>query len=78
MIQKQDNNFKYWFWFAQKNQEELFAIINGMINDKVNEILPQKIEEQMRQYSVDIQTMINGKSSADLREIIVSEIQKNF
>ena len=40
---KKDNKFEYWLWFAEKNQEELYYVISGMIDDKINEIVERKI-----------------------------------
>lgn len=81
---KQDNSFKYWFWFASNKQEELFEVINSMIESKVKEFLPQLIDEYLRtkldRFSFDIQTTINGKTSANIRdaitEMIVDELNK--
>ena len=80
----QDNSFKYWFWFASNKQEELFEVINSMIDNKVKELLPQLLDEQLRakldSFSFDIQTTINGKSSANIREeitkMIIRELSK--
>lgn len=75
---KNDNNFKYWFWFAENHLEELYDILSKMIDERIEEKLPEKVQEQMRQFSVDIQTTINGKSSSDLRGIIISELEREF
>ena len=77
-------NFDSWVWFALKNQEELYSAISNLIEAKVKEILPQLVEEQLRQrynsFSFDIQTTINGKPSADIKDIvsdmIIKELQK--
>jgi len=51
-----------------------------MINDKINEKLPQIIDDHMRQYadklSFNIETTINGKVSDNLREDIIDMIRK--
>ena len=78
MAIKQDNSFRYWLWFASNQQEELYEVISAMIKDKINELLPELVQEQMRQFSVDIKTTINGNNSADLKNIIISELQRNF
>ena len=74
MVINQSNQFRCWLWFANNRQEELYDVISAMITDKINEVLPQVIEEQLRQklenLSFNIQTTINGKSSADLKEVI--------
>lgn len=75
---KTDNCSRYWFWFVGNNQEDLYYIISSMIDDKLKEVLPQIIQEEMRQYSVNIQTTINGKNSSDLKGIIIDEIMKDF
>ena len=78
MAIKQDNKFRCWWWFANNQQEELYEVIQAMITDKINETLPQMIEEKMQQFSVDIQTTINGKSSTDIKGIIINELLKDF
>ena len=82
MAIKQDNNFRCWLWFANNRQEELYEVITAMITDKINDALPQMIEEQLRQkidnLSVNIQTTINGKASADFKDIITDMIIKEF
>lgn len=53
-----------------------------MIKSKIEELLPQMIEEQLRQkvdnLSFDIQTTINGKSSASFKDMITDMIIKEF
>ena len=53
-----------------------------MIKDKVEELLPQMVEELLRQkidnLSFNIQTTINGKNSSDLRGIIINELLKDL
>ena len=67
-----------WLWFMNNNQGELYEVISAMIDTKIKEQLPQIVEEQLRQkidgLSFDIQTTLNGKSSADFRQIITDEI----
>lgn len=77
---KQSNNFNYWLWFELNNQSELYDIISAMIKDKINELLPQMIEEYMRQYidklNINIDTSINGKITSDLKRSIIDMIAK--
>ena len=79
---KQDNNFKCWFWFVENGMEEMYQIISAMIEDKINAVLPQIIDDQLRQkvenLSFNIQTTINGKSNADMKEIIKDMIVREF
>ena len=78
----QSNNYKYWSWFVINNQSELYDVISAMINDKINEKLPQIIDDHMRQYadklSFNIETTINGKVSDNLREDIIDMIRKQL
>jgi uncharacterized protein (DUF111 family) len=82
MAIKQDNSFRCWLWFASNRQEELYEVISAMIKDKVEELLPQMVEELLRQkidnLSFNIQTTINGKSSASFKDIITDMIIKEF
>ena len=82
MAIKQDNSFRFWFWFASNHQEELYEVISAMIKDKVEELLPQMVEDLLRQkidnLSFNIQTTINGKSSASFKDIITEMIIKEF
>lgn len=77
-----EKNFNSWVWFALNNQEELFSVISELIEAKVKEILPQLVEEQLRQrlnsFSFDIQTTINGKPSVDIKDIIANMIIKQL
>ena len=81
---KTNHKLQCWYWFAEHRQEELYEIIQAMITDKINEVLPPMVEEIMRQkmdnFSLDIQTTVNGKSSANLKEaitdILIKELQK--
>ena len=79
---KQSNNFHYWLWFELNNQSELYEVISAMIKDKISELLPQLIEEYMRQQfdklSVNIETTINGKVSNNLTEDIIDMLQKQL
>lgn len=74
MEMKPDNKYRYWLYFVEKGQEELFDIISAMIIEKVEQILPQMIEEQLRiktnSMSFDFQTTINGKSVEKLKEVV--------
>ena len=78
----QDNSFRYWQWFAENHQEEMYDVISAMINDKISQQLPQIVDEQLRQkvdnLSFNIQTTINGKSNADIKEIIKNMLIKEF
>lgn len=71
-----------WLFFMNEHQEQLYEVIQAMIEVKVNEILAQKVDEIMREkldkLSVDIQTTINGKSSANIREEITEMIIKEM
>lgn len=82
MKRNHDNMFRCWLWFSDNRQEELFEVIQEMITQKLNEMLPKMVEELLRQridnLSFDIQTTINGKSSADFREIITNEIMRKM
>ena len=49
-----------------------------MIKDKVNELLPQLVEGYMRQFTVNMETSINGNASSDLKEDIVRWIEKQL
>ena len=73
---------RLWLWFAGKQKEEYFEVISLMIENKLREVLPQMIEEHLREkidnLSFDIQTTINGKSSADMKEIITEAIMKEL
>ena len=77
-------NLLYWTWFVTNKQEELYAIITQMIDDKIKELVPYMIEEQLRnkidRLSFNIQTTINGKSVSNIKdsiaEMIVEELSK--
>ena len=74
--------FNCCFWFMNNHQEELYEVVSALIDTKIKEQLPQMVEEQLRQkvdnLSFDIQTTINGKSSADFREIITDTIMREI
>lgn len=86
MINNLNNNkqisFNCWVWFMDNHQEELYEVISAMIDIKIKELLPQMVEEQLRQkidnLSFNIQTTINGKNSADLKGIVIKELLKDF
>ena len=71
-----------WLWFMNNHQEELYDIISVMIDTKIKEQLPQIVDEQLRQkfdnLSFNIQTTINGKSSASFKDIINDMIIREF
>lgn len=80
----QSNNFYYWSWFEMNKQGELYYVIDAMIKDKLEQLLPQITEEILREkinnLSFNIQTTINGKNSKNLgesfAEMIVEELSK--
>jgi len=45
MIGNSDKNFRCWLWFSSNRQEELYQVITEMIKGKVEELLPQMVEE---------------------------------
>ncbi len=51
-------NLNCWLYFMNEHKEELYEVIQAMIEIKVNEILAQKIDEILREkldrFSVDI------------------------
>ena len=53
-----------------------------MIKDKVEDLLPQMVEELLRQkidsLSFNFQTIINGRTSTELKDIITDMIIKEF
>lgn len=75
-------NYNNWVWFALKNDDELYSVISTMIEDKVKELLPQMVEEQLRQkvdnLSFNIQTTLNGKTSNTLKQDIIDIIVKEL
>ena len=86
-MKNQANNYKQqsfncWRWFSMNKQDELYEVISMMIKSKVEELLPQMVEEQLRQkvdnLSFNIQTTINGKSSADIKDIVSDMIIKEL
>lgn len=82
MAANNGNQFRMWLWFSDNRQEELYEVISAMIKDKVEELLPQMVEGLLRQkidnLSFNIQTTINGKSSASFKDIITDMIIKEF
>lgn len=84
MSRNYSKNLLYWTWFVTNNQEELYAIITQMIDEKIKEIVPHMIEDQLRnkidKLSFNIQTTINGKSVSNIKdsiaEMIVEELSK--
>ena len=81
---KTDNKFNCWLWFMTNRQEELYNVINIMISDKINEVLPLKVDEYMRQnidkLKIDVITQVNGKESNldGLKEDIKNIIMRSF
>ena len=71
-------NFNSWVWFALKNQEELYNVISSMIEDKIKDLVPQIVENCLRENKdsliFDIQANINGRYSSDLKNIITEMI----
>lgn len=63
-------------------KEELYEVITEMIKSKIEELLPQMVDELLRQkidnLSFNIQTTINGKSSADIKDIVSDMIIKEL
>ena len=47
-------NYGWYMWFLMNRQEELCEVITAMIKDKIEEILPQLMDEYMKQFSVNI------------------------
>ena len=84
MSRNYSKNLLYWTWFVTNKQEELYAIITQMIDDKIKELVPHMIEDQLRnkidKLSFNIQTTINGKSVSNIKdsiaEMIVEELSK--
>ena len=85
------NNLNYnkvsmncWYWFKQNNQEELYEIIQAMIEIKVNELLPQLVKEELRQsidnLPVSINATINGNAATSkaLNDAIIDAIKSQF
>ena len=74
--------FRCWLWFSMNQKEELYEVITEMIKSKIEELLPQMLDEQLRQkvdnLSFNIQTTINGKSSADIKAIVSDMIIKEL
>ena len=79
---KSDNQFRCWLWFMENRQEELYDIVNMMINEKINEVVPQIVQDELRQnvdkLSYNIQTTINGHSSSSFKDMITEEIIKEL
>ena len=76
------NNFRCWQWFVNNDFDELYQVIQVMITEKVNQILPQLVEEQLRQkfdnLSLNIKATINGRASDDIKKIVSDMIIKEF
>jgi len=45
MIGNSDKSFRCWQWFSDNRQDELYQVISEMIKSKVEELLPQMLEE---------------------------------
>ena len=79
MSVKQSNNFNYWQWFVLNNQSEMYEVISAMIKDEISQLIPQLIDDYMRQYNdkltVNIETYINGKASNSIRDEIIRNLQ---
>lgn len=41
-------NYGLYSWFMINNQEELYDVLSAMIKDKINEILPQMLDDYFR------------------------------
>lgn len=74
MNRKYTKNYGWYSWFMLNNQEELYDVLSVMIKDKVNEILPQMLEDYFRQFSIDFRTTINGKQVNDISKYIIDSI----
>ena len=82
----QSNYFRYWQWFVLNHYDELFEVIMAMMKDRIEELLPQLIENYMREYvnnlSVNVETKLNGKSidlsglKDDIQNIIYQSLRK--
>lgn len=49
MIKNSSNLFQCYYWFSERKEEELFSIISVMIKSKIEELLPQMVEDLLRQ-----------------------------
>ena len=75
-----------WYWFVNNRQEELYGMIQAMIEIKINEIFPKLIQEYSREYfnnlSVDVRTTLNGKENDlsglkdDISRMLIQQIMK--
>lgn len=75
-----------WYWFVNNRQEELYGMIQAMIEIKINEIFPKLIQEYSREYfnnlSVDVRTTLNGKEinlsglKDDISRMLIQQIMK--
>lgn len=79
---KKDKSYDIWAWFVINKQDELYYILTEMINNKLNMELPQMVENLLREkidkLSFNIQTTVNGKTSANFREILKDMIIDAF
>lgn len=79
MIQNFGSPSRFWGWFAINNQEELYEILQAMIDEKINQVLPQKINEYLRQnlddYSINVR-FVDGKNSVSTKDSIMNSIIK--
>lgn len=71
-------NYGWLSWFMLNNQEELCEVLSAMIKDKINEMLPQMLEDYFSQFTVDFITKINGRQVNDLKSSIIDIIIKNI
>ena len=62
----QSKFFRYWCWFVDNNQHELYDVLMSMIKDRIEQLMPQLIEQYFKEYvntiSVDVRTKLNGKT----------------
>lgn len=77
-------NMNCWLWFIENHQEELYQIIQAMIEIKINELLPQMVREELRQcldnLPVSINATINGNAATSkaLNDAIIDAIKSQF
>ena len=74
---------KYYFFFAEQHQEELFDVLTRMIQDTVKEIAPQIIREYLRENTIfdsNMKVYFEGKeiSPSHLSDEITKSIMRQI
>lgn len=81
---KEMSYLNHWADWTIKGNEDLFYDVRQLVEDMIKELLPQLMEEYFKEYTVNVETRLNGKAAdlsglkTDIERLIADELTKGM